>query len=63
MAREARPDGVTTYRTVPELLQQLPAMLQHGDGLLVKGSRKLNLEQVAEFLLNRKTGSDPDHEV
>ena len=61
--RETRPDGVTTYRTVPELLEQLPMMLQQGDGLLVKGSRKLNLEQVAEFLLNRKAGSDPHRGV
>ncbi|MBI4342374.1 MAG: UDP-N-acetylmuramoyl-tripeptide--D-alanyl-D-alanine ligase [Candidatus Omnitrophica bacterium] len=49
--RETRPDGVTTYRTVQELLQQLPSVLQQGDGLLVKGSRKLNLEQVTDFLV------------
>jgi len=51
--REGRPEAIPTYRTVPELLRQLPAMLQEGDGLLVKGSRKLNLEQVTEFLLQR----------
>jgi len=49
--REGRPEAIPTYRTVPELLRQLPAMLQEGDGLLVKGSRKLHLEQVTEFLL------------
>jgi UDP-N-acetylmuramoyl-tripeptide--D-alanyl-D-alanine ligase len=58
--REGRPDvEVTTYRTVQELLQQLPAMLRQGDGLLVKGSRKLNLEQITDFLLTHKAGSDP----
>jgi UDP-N-acetylmuramoyl-tripeptide--D-alanyl-D-alanine ligase len=51
--REQRPAGVTTYRTVPEMMRQLPGMLQRGDGLLVKGSRKLNLEQVTEFLIQR----------
>jgi len=54
--REQRPNGVTTYRTVQELLHALPGMLQSGDGLLVKGSRKLNLEQVTEFLLERYNG-------
>lgn len=49
--REAHPDRVTTYHTVQELMLQLPGLLQEGDGLLVKGSRKLNLEQVTEFLL------------
>jgi UDP-N-acetylmuramoyl-tripeptide--D-alanyl-D-alanine ligase len=49
--REAHPDRVTTYNSVQELIAQLPGMLQEGDGLLVKGSRKLNLEQVTEFLL------------
>lgn len=50
--RESHPDAVTTYRTVQELLEALPAMLQAGDGLLVKGSRKLNLERVTDFLLH-----------
>ncbi len=54
--RETRPDGILTYRTVPELLQELPAMLEPGDGLLVKGSRKLHLEQVTDFLLQRARG-------
>lgn len=54
--REGRTDGVLTYRTVPELIQQLPAMLQPGDGLLVKGSRKLQLEQVTDFLLEHGPG-------
>ena len=55
-AREVRPDSVMTCRTVPELLERLPGMLQHGDGLLVKGSRKLNLEQVTDFLLQKYRG-------
>jgi UDP-N-acetylmuramyl pentapeptide synthase len=54
--RELRPDGVTTYRTVHELIGRLPAILQQGDGLLIKGSRKLNLEQVTNFLLARYRG-------
>ena len=56
--REARSDGVTTYRTVPELLKELPTKLQDGDGLLVKGSRKLNLEQVTAFLVERYRGGN-----
>ena len=55
--REIRSNGVTTYRTVQELISELPAMLQEGDSLLVKGSRKLNLEQVTEFLLQQYQGS------
>ena len=54
--REARPGMVTTYRTVQEMIQELPAMLQTGDGLLVKGSRKLNLEQVTDFLVRNYQG-------
>ena len=50
-AREGGAGGVITYRTVPELLADLPAHLQQGDGLLVKGSRKLNLERVTDFLV------------
>ncbi|MBI4343506.1 MAG: UDP-N-acetylmuramoyl-tripeptide--D-alanyl-D-alanine ligase [Candidatus Omnitrophica bacterium] len=56
--REVRPDGVKTYRTVQELLAQLPGLLQHGDGLLVKGSRKLNLEQVTDFVLRQYQRTD-----
>ncbi|MDP3702790.1 MAG: UDP-N-acetylmuramoyl-tripeptide--D-alanyl-D-alanine ligase [Candidatus Omnitrophota bacterium] len=55
--REGRSEAIATYRTVPELLQALPAMLQEGDGLLIKGSRKLNLEQITEFLLQRDRGA------
>jgi len=49
--RRIRRQGVTTFRTAEELIPQLPAMLQEGDGLLVKGSRKLHLETVTEFLV------------
>jgi UDP-N-acetylmuramoyl-tripeptide--D-alanyl-D-alanine ligase len=59
--REGRPGTIPTYRTVPELLAHLPAMLQEGDGLLVKGSRKLNLEQVTEFLLQHYRGAHVAH--
>lgn len=59
--REGRAETITTFRTVPALLQELPAMLQEGDGLLIKGSRKLNLEQVTEFLLRRYRGADGVH--
>ena len=55
--RETRPAGATTYRTVHALLEELPSLLRAGDGLLVKGSRKLNLEQVAEFLLAHYDGA------
>lgn len=56
--REERTDGITVYRSVEDLLQQLPAVLQSGDGLLVKGSRKLHLERVTDFLVRRDhTGS------
>lgn len=40
----------TTFRSVAELLEGLPGRLRKGDGVLVKGSRKLNLEQVAQHL-------------
>ncbi len=60
--REARPGTVTTYRTVQEMMQELPAMLQTGDGLLVKGSRKLNLEQVTDFLVRHYEGGGGDRE-
>jgi UDP-N-acetylmuramoyl-tripeptide--D-alanyl-D-alanine ligase len=39
-----------TYRTVEELLAQLPTMVRDGDSLLVKGSRKMRLEQVTAQL-------------
>ena len=39
-----------TCRTVDELRRILPAILQEGDGLLIKGSRKLRLEEVTEGL-------------
>ncbi len=42
--------GTRTYRTVEELLAQLPAMVRDGDGILVKGSRKMGLEQVTAQL-------------
>ena len=55
--REGHSENVTTYRTVQELIEQLPSMLRRGDGLLVKGSRRLNLEQVTDFLIQRDHSS------
>lgn len=51
--REAGSIGVSTYRNVQELLDELPMRLQPGDGVLVKGSRRLNLERVTEFILQQ----------
>jgi len=48
---EARQAEATTYRSVTDLLKGLPGRLRKGDGVLIKGSRRLNLEQVAEHLL------------
>lgn len=55
--RERRTSGVATYQNVPELLEELPDVLQSGDGVLVKGSRKLNLEDVTAFLMARYQGA------
>ncbi len=55
--RRSTPAGITTYRTVDELLHGLPSILRRGDGVLVKGSRRLHLEQVAEFLVQRSRRS------
>ncbi len=54
-------DRVRIYHSVPELIERLPSVLQHGDGLLVKGSRKLSLERVTEFLVHhyQRGSSDP----
>jgi UDP-N-acetylmuramoyl-tripeptide--D-alanyl-D-alanine ligase len=58
--REARSDRVVQYQTVQELIRELPSILQTGDGLLVKGSRRLNLEQVTDFLLQHYQGRHRD---
>ena len=42
---------VMVFRTVAELLPHLATLLRPGDGVLVKGSRKLQLEQVTMALL------------
>ncbi|MBI2104515.1 MAG: UDP-N-acetylmuramoyl-tripeptide--D-alanyl-D-alanine ligase [Candidatus Omnitrophica bacterium] len=57
--READGGEVTVYQSVRELIEQLPSVLQHGDGLLVKGSRRLNLEQVTDFLLRQYGSGKP----
>jgi len=51
--RRTRRQQVATFRTAEELIPQLPAMLREGDGILVKGSRKLHLEAVTEFLIRQ----------
>lgn len=56
--RELCPDSVATYQTVDQLINGLPSVLREGDGLLVKGSRKLHLEQVTQFLVERYRGVD-----
>jgi UDP-N-acetylmuramoyl-tripeptide--D-alanyl-D-alanine ligase len=47
------PVRVMTFGAVADMMAQLPAVLRHGDGLLIKGSRRLRLEQVAEDLRRR----------
>ena len=42
---------LAAYHTVEALKQALPALLHEGDGVLVKGSRRLRMEQVTEWLL------------
>ncbi len=49
--RELRSDGVNTFGTIEGLIEQLPQVFQSGDGVLVKGSRSLRLEQLTESLL------------
>ncbi len=51
--REGGPGRVASYHTVEELLDGLPTVLRRGDGVLIKGSRKLSLERVTEFLVAR----------
>ena len=49
-AREAGCRRVETYREVGDLLRALPQLMRPGDAVLVKGSRRLKLEQVSEFV-------------
>jgi len=42
-----------TYDTIEELIPQLPQMIREGDGVLIKGSRKVRLEQVSDALRER----------
>jgi UDP-N-acetylmuramoyl-tripeptide--D-alanyl-D-alanine ligase len=51
--REVRADGVLTCPSVAEAMAQVPALLQDGDGVLIKGSRKLRLEQLTDMLVRR----------
>ncbi len=50
--------NVRTYRTVQELIEHLPGIVQRGDGLLIKGSRALHLEQVTALLLHAASCDD-----
>ncbi|MBI3320144.1 MAG: UDP-N-acetylmuramoyl-tripeptide--D-alanyl-D-alanine ligase [Candidatus Omnitrophica bacterium] len=52
-ASELARQQLHTFRTVPELLEQLPGIIHEGDAILLKGSRRLQLEQVTDFLLQR----------
>lgn len=52
-AGDGQPRQVRTFDTVAQLLAALPRLVQAGDRILVKGSRKMNLEQVTEFLMRR----------
>jgi UDP-N-acetylmuramoyl-tripeptide--D-alanyl-D-alanine ligase len=49
-ARDAGCRHVWTYRDVSELLRELPRLVRAGDAVLVKGSRRLHLEQVSEWV-------------
>lgn len=51
--RQEHSDNVSIYRSVQELIERLPDVLEQGDGLLIKGSRRLNLEQVTDFLVQK----------
>ena len=51
--RQEHSENVTIYRSVQELIDRLPSVLEQGDGLLIKGSRRLNLEQVTDFLVQK----------
>ena len=48
---------VSVFETVDDLLGRLAEVVRPGDGILVKGSRKLQLERVTSFLLERDAKS------
>ncbi|MBI3087991.1 MAG: UDP-N-acetylmuramoyl-tripeptide--D-alanyl-D-alanine ligase [Candidatus Omnitrophica bacterium] len=52
-AAERGHTNTAAFPTVPELLERLPALIQSGDGVLVKGSRKMQLEHVTDALMRR----------
>jgi UDP-N-acetylmuramoyl-tripeptide--D-alanyl-D-alanine ligase len=49
-ASERRPLTTEVYRTVEDLLSVLPSRIRSGDGILVKGSRRVRLERVTVCL-------------
>ena len=53
-ACEARHPGARAFDSVPEVLHQLSSLLREGDGVLIKGSRNLHLEQVTAFVLEQQ---------
>lgn len=59
-AAEAQHAGTTTYGSVEELLPKLPSVIRRGDGVLIKGSRNLQLERVTEFLQARAAAPHAD---
>ncbi len=52
-----------TFKTIPELLSRLPSLLKHGDGILIKGSRKVQLERVTAFLTDQAQHARHDGHV
>ena len=55
-ALSARDLSTETYQTVHDLLPVLPSRLRCGDGILIKGSRKMQLERVTAFLQDAAHG-------
>jgi UDP-N-acetylmuramoyl-tripeptide--D-alanyl-D-alanine ligase len=50
-------ENIFTYPTNSEALKALPFIIKKGDTILVKGSRKMRLEEIVDFL---KRGQDED---
>lgn len=61
VAKGAAESGRTqamTFDSVEALQERLPMLLQQGDGVLIKGSRKLQLERLTESLLQHAETHD-----
>ncbi len=44
------PNQTLTFHTVQELVRSLSSIVRNGDGILIKGSRRMNLEEVTAVL-------------